>query len=141
MALTAKQEKAVALLVDGTLKKKEIAEKLKISPQTISSWLKNPDFLRAIRDEGLKWLGEQVPVLLKNQFGLALSAKSEMVRMQATQDLLNRLGVVEDKKESEEENRADEILTAWAQVGLTTANAKMDEETSAGATPVPDKEV
>ena len=53
MKLTKRHNKAIELLFEGSLKRIEIAEELKISEQTLYNWLKDEDFTHAY-DEYVK---------------------------------------------------------------------------------------
>lgn len=53
MKLTNRHNKAIELLFEGSLKRIEIAEELKISEQTLYNWLKDEDFTHAY-DEYVK---------------------------------------------------------------------------------------
>lgn len=52
--ISAKQKKAIGMLIYQGMKKKDVAEALKITPTTLSNWLnigKNPDFVAAYEKE------------------------------------------------------------------------------------------
>lgn len=99
MTLTAKQRKAIALLYDNNKKNSEIAAEVDVAPETLSRWKKQPEFKQAVADYALEFIGDKVPLLIKNMLVLASSStKSSQVRFQATQDLLNRAGITSPDK-------------------------------------------
>ncbi|MEX2805027.1 phBC6A51 family helix-turn-helix protein [Streptococcus sp. H31] len=90
--ITNKQRKAIDLLFEGKLKDYEVAAEVKVTPQTLVSWKKKPEFVEALREKSMNYAQTtMISPLLKNQFKLALAARSEMVRFSATKDLLDRL--------------------------------------------------
>lgn len=91
MKLNNKHQKAIKLLFEGSLKRKEIAEELNISEQSLYNWLKDNDFTKAY-DEYVKLImGKSSGKALNTMLSL-MSAKSEMVRFNAAKDILDRGG-------------------------------------------------
>ena len=107
--LSKKQEKAIRLLFEGNKTRKQIADELKISEGSLYVWQNKPEFIAAMRDYGLKYVkSSAIVILIKNQIDLALNARSEMVRFQATADLLNRIGFSDEainEEQKEDENK------------------------------------
>ncbi|HEM2753213.1 TPA: hypothetical protein U0601_002228 [Streptococcus suis] len=94
MALSKRQLKAIELLFEGRFKDYEIAKEVKVTPQTLVNWKKNPEFVDALRQMGVNYMHTtMISPLIKNQFKLAMTAKSEQVRQNATKDLLDRIGI------------------------------------------------
>lgn len=85
MVLSKKQLKAIELLFEGRFKDYQIAEEVKVTPQTLVNWKKNPEFVEALRQKGMNYMHTtMIAPLIKNQFKLAMTAKSEQVRQSAT---------------------------------------------------------
>lgn len=127
--LTKKQYNVIALLFEGKTQKK-IADILNISDRTIRRWSKTPEFKEAIRTAGLEYISNQIPELVRNMTKLAYKSKSDFVRLQATQDMLNRISLVE-KEENKEAENVERIIEAYQEAGKLIAAAKVDTEASA----------
>ena len=91
MKLTNRHNKAIELLFEGSLKRIEIAEELKISEQTLYNWLKDEDFTHAYDEYVKTIMGKSSGKALNTMLKL-LAARSEMVRFNAAKDLLDRAG-------------------------------------------------
>ena len=99
MGLKKKQLEAARLIAEGNLTQREIAKKLNIAELTISRWKKQEEFQRAIddftaemkRDIERKLMGMSSKAL--RELDKLLSARSEMVRLQAIKDVLDRLDI------------------------------------------------
>jgi|SRR5574337_387756 predicted transcriptional regulator len=126
--LTKKQYNVIALLFEGKTQKK-IADILNISDRTIRRWSKTPEFKEAIRTAGLEYISNQIPELVRNMTKLAYKSKSDFVRLQATQDMLNRISLVE-KEENKEAENVERIIEAYQEAGKLIAAAKVDTEAS-----------
>lgn len=99
MKLNKRHEIAIKLLFDGSLKRREIAEELKISEQTLYNWMKDSNFSKAYEDYVKLVMGKSSGKALKTMLDL-LTARSEMVRFNAAKDILDRGGFAPvDKKE------------------------------------------
>lgn len=99
MGLSKKQLKAAKLIAEGNMTIDEIAKECDVSDRTIYRWKKQEEFLQAIHDfeeeikEDIKHkLIGMSPKALK-EFEKLLSARSEMVRLHAIKDLLDRIGL------------------------------------------------
>ena len=126
--LTKKQLEVIRLLFEGKTQKK-IADILHISDRTIRRWKQNPEFKEAIRMAGLEYISNQIPQLVRNMTKLAYNSKSDFVKLQATQDMLNRISLVEKEEDKEAEN-VERIIEAYQEAGKLIAAAKVDTETS-----------
>ena len=89
--LNAKQKKCIFMMAAGDMTQAKIAEKLKITEQTICNWKKNDEFNTA--------LDEMTRVAIRSLVGKAtltmnklLNAESESVRFAAAKDILDRAG-------------------------------------------------
>ena len=105
--LSKKQLKAIELLLEGELQKQEIADLLKITPTTLSNWQRNNEFIAMQHDVAMKFIKtDMVNELIHNQYDLAIDARSELVRFQATKDLLDRANItdLEEKQSVEVKN-------------------------------------
>ncbi|RXK19084.1 DNA-binding protein [Macrococcus sp. DPC7161] len=99
--LNPKQQECIRLLVGEGLYKKDIAKKIKVSAQTISTWEKDEKFKSGKAGYNAHYLSNAVPEALRTMRDL-LRAKSELVRFQAAKDILDRTGYVPvDKQEIE----------------------------------------
>lgn len=99
MKLTKRHNIAIELLFEGSLKRHEIAEELKISEQTLYNWLKDEDFTRAYDNYVKLIMGKSSGKALNTMLNL-LRARSEMVRFNAAKDILDRGGYAPvEKKE------------------------------------------
>lgn len=99
MGLTKKQLEAAKLIAEGYLTQREIAERLDVREETISRWKRQEEFQKAIEDftaEMMKDLERKLmsmaPEALR-QLQKLLNAKSELVRLQAIKDVLDRLDI------------------------------------------------
>lgn len=89
--LSEKQEKCIALLVLENKTQKQIAKELNITEQTICNWKKEEEFKERLQKEIQDNFGS-LAILAQNQLKKLLSSKSDIVRMQAVKDVLDRAG-------------------------------------------------
>lgn len=99
MSLTKRQLEAAKLIAEGYLTQREIAERLDVREETISRWKKQEEFQQAIENFTAEMkkdlerkLMSMAPEALR-QLQKLLNAKSELVRLQAIKDILDRLDV------------------------------------------------
>jgi len=99
MSLTKKQLEAAKLIAEGQLTQREIAKQLNIAELTISRWKKQEAFQQAIEDftaeikkDIERKLMSMAPEALR-QLQRLLNARSELVRLQAIKDILDRLDI------------------------------------------------
>ena len=93
--LNPKQKKCIEMLLEGDKTQKQIASELKVSENTIGNWKKNEEF-DAEYTASLKLAMKGVATkAFKTEIKL-LSARSEMVRLMAAKDLLDRAGFKPD---------------------------------------------
>ena len=93
--LNPKQKKCIELLVAGNRRQKEIAEILHVSENTISNWKKNEEFISEYTSS-LKSSMKDVAAKAFNTEISLLKARSEMVRLMAAKDILDRAGFKPD---------------------------------------------
>ena len=93
--LNQKQKKCIELLVAGNRTQKEIAEILHVSENTISNWKKNEEFISEYTSS-LKSSMKDVAAKAFNTEISLLKARSEMVRLMAAKDILDRAGFKPD---------------------------------------------
>lgn len=129
--LTTKQRKAVVMLFDGK-KNREIAKELKVSEQSIYNWKHNSEFIAELKSLSDKYLGTEIPRILKHQIDLAFNARSEMVQFSATKDLLDRADFI-PKNAGEEESDAQKASEKYDEIIKLAAQARANAETGAGA--------
>lgn len=86
-----KQKRAVELLFEGNMTQKEIAAELNVSQQTMIKWKKQDKFKAAMEEYERERLKGLAPLAIKTMKSL-LTAKSEFVRFQAANDILDRTG-------------------------------------------------
>lgn len=99
MSLTRKQLEVAKMIAEGHLTQREIAEKVDVREETISRWKKQEEFQKAIddftaemkKDIERKLMGMSSKAL--RELDKLLSARSEMVRLQAIKDVLDRLDI------------------------------------------------
>ncbi|MBO0473254.1 helix-turn-helix domain-containing protein [Enterococcus ureasiticus] len=91
MKLNKKHQKAIHMLFEGSLKRREIAEELKVSEQTLYNWLKDEDFTKAYDEYVQQIMGKSSGKALNTMLKL-MNARSEMVRFNAAKDILDRGG-------------------------------------------------
>ncbi len=89
--LNPKQRKCIELFVLGDRTQKEIAKELNVTENTISNWKKNAEF-DAAYTESLKSSMKGIAAKAFNTEVKLLTARSEMVRLMAAKDLLDRAG-------------------------------------------------
>lgn len=90
-----KQNKCIELMVQGNMTQKEIAEQIHVSENTISNWKKNSEFMA----EYTTLLKNSMKDFAARAFQIELNllkAKSEMVRLMAAKDILDRAGFKAD---------------------------------------------
>lgn len=95
--LNSKQKKCIELLVSGNKTQKEISEILNVTEATICNWKKNDDFISEYTSS-LKNSMKDVAAKAFNTEIKLLSARSEMVRLMAAKDILDRAGFKADEK-------------------------------------------
>lgn len=95
--LTGRQKKCLELMVSGELTQYEIAEKIKVSVQTICNWKKNEEFIaeyESMMRQGIQALAAKA----FHTHAKLLGAKSEMVRYMTAKDILDRAGFAPEEK-------------------------------------------
>lgn len=113
MKLNSNHKKAIELLFEGSMKRREIAEELKITEQTLYNWLKDDDFTEAY-DEYVKTIMSKSSGKALNTMLSLLSAKSEMVRFNAAKDIMDRGGLAPiDKQEIKQDINFDIVIDDW----------------------------
>lgn len=97
--LNSKQKKCIELMVTGDRKQKEIATILHVTEATICNWKKNKEFM----DEYTSSLKDSMKDVAAKAFNTEvtlLKARSEMVRLMAAKDILDRAGFKPDSNVS-----------------------------------------
>ncbi|MEP2759027.1 MAG: phBC6A51 family helix-turn-helix protein [Hyphomicrobiales bacterium] len=99
MKLTAAQTKAMPLLVSG-LQQKDIAEKVGVTPQTISTWMKDAEFvayLNQARSDALDGARDMLRGLANEAVeelrSIILNSENDEVRRKAIIDVLDMIGI------------------------------------------------
>ena len=111
MALNKKQEKAIVLLFEQKTNI-EVARIIGVYESTIYRWLNNDEFQRELQSYTLNHVARHLPELINNMIDLANRARSEMVRFNATKDLLDRANVI-PKDETDDDLEEAEIFVDW----------------------------
>lgn len=96
--ITKKQKRAIELMFEGNLSQLVISEQLKIHPTTLSRWKRNPDFIEAMRVFTDSVISRSTPKAMATMLKL-LDARSELVRFNASKDLLDRAGFMPTVKQ------------------------------------------
>ena len=86
-----KMKKCIGMMISGNFTQKEIAKELKITEQTIVNWKKRAGFIE-LRDSMQKEYLSALTAPALRTLGKLLNAKSELVRLQASTDILDRTG-------------------------------------------------
>lgn len=119
--LSRKQIEAAKMLAEGELQQQEIARQLNITPQTLSRWKQNEEFMGLVEE----FLNEIVNEQLRNLKQISrkatrtleklLEARSEMVRYHAATDILDRVGLKPvEKQEHEHKGHLEvEFVAEW----------------------------
>lgn len=89
--LSAKQRKCIEKLVTGRYTQAQIAKELKITPQTICNWKKDPDFSQELQACLKSCIQTLAPKAVKTLESL-LNSESDNVRFSAARDILDRTG-------------------------------------------------
>ena len=89
--LNAKQRKCIDLLVTGRYTQVQIAMELKITPQTICNWKKDPEFSQELQACLKSCIQTLAPKAVKTLESL-LNSESDNVRFSAARDILDRTG-------------------------------------------------
>lgn len=97
MALTNKQLKAVEMLVYTTKQKQEIAQELKVTPGTISQWLRKEEFQQAVTDE-MKRGFVDIAYKARRRLSELVDSPNEQVALGAIKEALNKAGYQETQK-------------------------------------------
>lgn len=91
LELTKKQQEYIRLKNEKDLAEGEIAVEIDVNRSTISRWKHNDKFREGFKGYQAEHLSKQVPKALQTMINL-LDAKSELVRYQASKDILDRTG-------------------------------------------------
>ena len=91
LELTKKQQEYIRLKNETDLAEGEIAVEVDVNRSTISRWKHNDKFREGFKGYQAEHLSKQVPKALQTMINL-LDAKSELVRYQASKDILDRTG-------------------------------------------------
>lgn len=89
--LNSKQRKCIELMVGGGYTQKQIAAEIHVSQATICNWKKDSEFM----DEYTATMKSSIKDVAAKAFRVEeklLAAKSEMVRLMAAKDILDRAG-------------------------------------------------
>ena len=89
--LNSKQKKCIEMMALCDRTQKEIAERLKVTEATICNWKKNEDF----QTEYIEFMRQNLKGAVSKAFNTELqllNARSEMVRLLAAKDVLDRAG-------------------------------------------------
>lgn len=107
----------------------EIASEIDVNRSTISRWKNNDKFREGFKGYQVEYLSNQVPKALQTMINL-LDAKSELVRFQASKDILDRSGYTPIDKQ-ELEVTTPNIINNIPLRGLTV-DIKLDEIVGGG---------
>lgn len=83
---------AIMLLFEDELTDENIAKTVKRSRQTLAKWKKEPKFIQAQEEYRRVAMDSYVPDAIKQLRKLSMTAKSEMVQLQATNSILSLSG-------------------------------------------------
>ncbi|MGW5464734.1 phBC6A51 family helix-turn-helix protein [Streptomyces sp. NPDC003996] len=91
LKLSEKQQEYIRLKNETKKTDKQIAKEISIDTTTISRWKRKEDFRVGLRGYQAEYLANTVPKAIQTMIDL-LGAKSELVRFQASKDILDRTG-------------------------------------------------
>lgn len=91
LKLSEKQQEYIRLKNETKKTDKQIAKEISIDTTTISRWKRKEDFRVGLRGYQAEYLANTVPKAIQTMINL-LGAKSELVRFQASKDILDRTG-------------------------------------------------
>lgn len=91
LKLSEKQQEYIRLKNETKKTDKQIAKEISIDTTTISRWKRKEDFRVGLRGYQSEYLANTVPKAIQTMIDL-LGAKSELVRFQASKDILDRTG-------------------------------------------------
>lgn len=124
--LSSKQEKAIKMLIYQGMKKKDVAQQLKITPATLSNWLnegKNPAFVEAyeaelkvadsIRRRNYRAAGQKAQEKLID----LVDSEDEAVALKACKEILDRAGDQPAGKMKIDIPVSGKLASAMAQLG------------------------
>lgn len=97
MALNNRQLKAVEMLVYTDKQKQEIAEELKITAATLSTWLNKEEFQEAVHKEMLRSFSH-LATKAKRKMEQLLDSNQDSVAFAAAKEILNKAGFAETQK-------------------------------------------
>ncbi len=86
-------------MAEGDFTQAEIASQIDVSPETISRWKKQKNFISAL-DEYTRYYLHSFALDATRTLKKLLKARSEMVRLQAAKDILDRAGYTPDANTS-----------------------------------------
>ncbi len=95
--LNSRQKKCVAMMAAGCYTQKEIAKELNISEATICNWKKTDEFMSEYNAALKNSMKDVAAKAFKTETDL-LRARSEMVRLMAAKDILDRAGFKPEEK-------------------------------------------
>ncbi len=93
--LNSKQKKCIELMVAGDRTQKEIAKVINISQATICNWKKTKEFMSEYTSSLKDSMKDVAARAFHTEVSL-LGARSEMVRLMAAKDILDRAGFKPD---------------------------------------------
>lgn len=93
--LNSKQKKCIELMVAGDRTQKEIAKVINISQATICNWKKTKEFMSEYTSSLKDSMKDVAARAFRTEVSL-LGARSEMVRLMAAKDILDRAGFKPD---------------------------------------------
>ncbi|MDW4095159.1 DNA-binding protein [Staphylococcus saprophyticus] len=108
LTLTKKQQEYIRIKTEHGKKDKDIAIEIDVNRATISRWKQTESFRNGYKGYQVEHLEKQVPKALQTMINL-LEAKSELVRFQASKDILDRTGYNPIEKQ-EIENKATVVF-------------------------------
>lgn len=124
--LEAKQLKAIELFFKD-VPKTTIANEVGVSRITLYRWFENDEFKQAIKERALNEFKLVLPEMTSNLINLARKSKSDYVRLQATQDILDRVGVTEEQASTDNAVDIAEVI----KVALVDDENSTQQETDA----------
>lgn len=90
--LTGNQLRAIELLISTNMTHQQIATELGVSRETVSRWVRKPEFQQRLEEENRKCFQVMALGARREMERLAFSASDARVRFSACKDILDRAG-------------------------------------------------
>lgn len=125
--LTNPQQKAVAMLYEGKTVK-AVSQSLKVHVNTVENWKRKPEFQKAITEYSVLVLSSMLPEAIHQLQNLIEHGRSEMVRLQAIQTVINNATQVLNNEQAMSKARLDKLNAETDLINARKEIIKPDNE-------------